>query len=120
MVQSTSDPCLLHTNKVGLFGVVGVVEVQTDDSLFTGNDNFVKLENEEVNKARILTKTVEKLLPRNQIIFNAGIIRHDGTSVFLEPKGQGEKFSLIDIKSPSLINEYVAQRARGAYISTVC
>lgn len=48
MVQSTFDPCLLHTEKSDLFGVVGI---QTDDTLFTGNNKFVNLENNEIIKA---------------------------------------------------------------------
>ncbi|KAI0991966.1 hypothetical protein K3495_g16220, partial [Podosphaera aphanis] len=117
MVQSTFDPCLLHTEKSDLFGVVGI---QTDDTLFTGNDKFVNLENNEIIKAKILTKPVQKLHPDNQIIFNGGIIIHDDTSIFLKPKKQGDKISVIDIKSSSFKSEYVAQRARGAYIATVC
>ncbi|KHJ30665.1 hypothetical protein EV44_g3739 [Erysiphe necator] len=117
MVQSTFDPCLLYTRKSDLFGVVGI---QTDNTLFISNDNFISLENNEIIKAKIITKPVEKLLPNNQIIFNGGIIIHDGASIFLKPKKQGDKICLVDIKSPLFQSEYVAQRARGAYIATVC
>lgn len=52
MIQSTYDPCLLHTEKEGLFGVIGM---QTD----VGNKAFGELENDELNTARIFAKPIE-------------------------------------------------------------
>jgi hypothetical protein len=116
MIQSTYDPCLLHTEKEGLFGVIGM---QTDDTLFVGNKAFVKLENDELNKAQILAKPIEMLMKSNTLIFNGRKIHREGTTILLTQKKQGDRIELIDIKKASFREAYIAQRAREAYIATV-
>jgi len=103
MIQSTYDPCLLHTEKEGLFGIIGM---QTDDTLFVGNKAFVELEN---NKVRILANS-----------FNGGKIHREGMTIMPTQKKQGDKIELIDVKKTPFRETSVAQRARGAYIATVC
>ncbi|OXV09105.1 hypothetical protein Egran_03132, partial [Elaphomyces granulatus] len=117
MVQSTYDPCLLHTEKEGLFGVVGM---QTDDTLFVGNKAFAELENDELKKAQILAKPIEMLTMSNTLIFNGGKIHREGMTIKLTQKKQGDRIELIDVKKAPFREAYVAQRARGAYIATVC
>ena len=52
--QSTYDPCLMITkNPKGPFGIVGL---QTDDTLFIGDDQFVDLEDTKLTSAGLLAK----------------------------------------------------------------
>lgn len=66
-----------------------------------------------------MSKPVEKLLPDKQIIFNGGIVQTNGTEITIKPKNQGDKIQLID-SNIAFKDLYVAQRARGAYIATIC
>jgi hypothetical protein len=54
MDQSTFDPCLVYRKEP--FGVVGI---QTDDTLFTGDIEFAALEAEKIKKAQFLAKDCE-------------------------------------------------------------
>jgi hypothetical protein len=76
--QSTYDPCLFYNNHP--FGVVGL---QTDDTLFVGDDAFTKKEQLGLQKARFLTKERERLTTTNDLKFNGGIIHVDGTGITL-------------------------------------
>jgi hypothetical protein len=38
----------------------------------------------------------------------------------LKQKGQGEKIKLVDIKAHDSAQQYIEQRARGAYIALTC
>lgn len=133
MNQSTYDPCLLHNNNptTGTFGVVGL---QTDDTLFLANDKFADLEQERVEKAQFLTKLREELSTEHSIKFNGGIIRKQDDTITLTQKKQCQNLTLVNVKE--FINttssrgnvrialtpkdQYIAQRARGAYIASVC
>jgi len=70
MKQSTYDPCLLQSNKP--FGVVGL---QTDDSLFLADKNFTDLEINELYKAKLIAKELEKLTIDIPIKFNGRVIQ---------------------------------------------
>jgi hypothetical protein len=47
------------------------------------------------------------------------ILRTDG-SILAIPKDQGKRIDLIDSKSLGAKQAYLKQRARGAYIATIC
>ena len=44
----------------------------------------------------------------------------DGGAIDMIPKDQGKRLGLIDFSSSSANQAYLEQRARGAYIATVC
>jgi hypothetical protein len=69
MEQSTYDPCLVY--RKAPFGVVGI---QTDDTLFTGDVAFATLEAEKIKKAQFLAKDCEQLATNKSLKFNGGII----------------------------------------------
>ena len=94
--------------------------MQTDDTLFVGNKAFAELENDELKKAQILAKPIEMLTMSNTLIFNGGKIHREGMTIKLTQKKQGDRIELIDVKKAPFREAYVAQRARGAYIATVC
>jgi hypothetical protein len=117
MKTSSYDPCLLITTSKDAFGVVGM---QTDDTLILGDDNFAKLEQDELEKAKLSAKPVDTLSYDTPLIFNGGILRTEGDDIILVQKGQGKKLQLVDIKSDTRTEEYREQRARGAYLATIC
>ena len=119
MTLSTYDPCLLVTNTNKFFGIVGM---QTDDTLFLGDKTFVELEEKELKEAKLIAKPVEMLSKENPLMFNGGKLIHDqdGDGIKLVQKGQGDRIELINYKSDLFKQDYLEQRARGAYIATIC
>src|SRR5271163_505387 len=125
MSQSTYDPCLLYSNKP--FRIVGL---QTNDTLFLVDESFVGNEQSELHKAKFMAKEREQLTVDTPIKFNGGLIRlaPDG-SITLTQERQCMNLSTISTKpatstssrgaARSLLtpkDQYIAQRARGAYI----
>ena len=129
MTISTYDPCLLYTTED--FRVVGL---QTHDSLILGDDVFTSEEENQLKKAKLMVKEREKLTKASPIKFNGGYISQekDG-SLYLNQERQCKNLRLIILKkSIDLVSargmvrksvtpkdQYVAQRARGAYVATV-
>jgi hypothetical protein len=130
MTQSTYDPCLLHTSTNG-FGIVGL---QTDDTLFLADPEFAQAEERKLQKANFMAKDREQLTIDHPIKFNGGqITLQKDNSISFTQERQAQNLRLVsehplDLtssrgeirKSVSLTDQYVAQRARGAYIATVC
>ena len=129
MNQSTYDPCLLYTTNNG-FGIVGL---QTDDTLFLTDETFAEAEEVRLQEAKFLAKEREKLTPNTPIKFNGGYIKQEKDSIALTQEHQCQNLRLVTMKAIDLTSsrgevrkavtpkdQYVAQRARGAYIATVC
>src|SRR6266536_3680221 len=130
MTQSTYDPCLLHTST----NRFGLIKLQTDDTLFLADLEFAHNEETELQKAKFLAKDREKLTTEHLIKFNSGQINLQKDNLIrLTQERQAQNLRLISThnidltssrgetrKSVSPKDQYVAQRARGAYIATVC
>ena len=114
METSTYDPCFLITTSKDKFGVVGM---QTDDTIILADEKFSELEEKELV---FLAKPKERLTPDTPLIFNGCILTRRGDKLMLRQKEQGKKIQLIDADSPDFKHRYVEQRARGAYIATIC
>jgi hypothetical protein len=117
--QSTYDPCLMITkDPKGPFGIVGL---QTDDTLFVRDRQFIDLEDSALQAAGLIAKPAQTLSLGTPLVFNGCklILRTDG-SISAIPKDQGKRIDLIDSKSPGAKQAYLEQRARGAYIATIC
>jgi hypothetical protein len=71
MSQSTYNLYLLHLNDPINFKIVGL---QTDNTLLLANSVFTALKQENIKKAKFLTKEYEQLIPEYPIKFNGGII----------------------------------------------
>lgn len=129
MSESTYDPCLLH--RCELFGIVGL---QTDDTLMLANNTFAAMEEEVIKTAKFMTKERACLLPQTPIKFN-------GTWIQLMPNGDITLSQETRVGGISLIKDheastttsrrvvrtnlspkeqYIAQRARGAYLASIC
>jgi hypothetical protein len=119
IATSTYDPCLLITTTDKAFGVVGM---QTDDTLILGSKEFDALEEDELTKAKFSAKPKELLSENNPLIFNGCILtqKEGDVAVEIQQKEQGKKLKPINFKSKDSKHEYMEQRARGAYIATIC
>jgi hypothetical protein len=142
MEQSTYDPCLLYSKQP--FGVVGL---QTDDTLIVGDDDFLESEQLKLKEAQFLAKEREQLTFDHDLKFNGGIIHAEttetsGNTTITEPQITGitltQERQCGNLKTVSTENstttssrgairtnltikeQYTAQRARGAYIASVC
>ncbi|CEJ95277.1 Putative Polyprotein [[Torrubiella] hemipterigena] len=112
MVMSTFDPCLLISN-TDKFGVIGM---QTDDTLGLSDRGFYDLEDEELKKANFAAKPREILGIENPLTFNGCRLHVDVDGVItMVQKGQAQKLGI-----PSDNQGYVEQRARGAYLASIC
>jgi hypothetical protein len=129
MEQSTYDPCLLYSTDP--FGVIGM---QTDDTLILGSSEFVQKEQDKLKKAGFLAKEREQLLPGTKLKFNGGTVQLESNgSLSLTQEHQCKNLKLV-ISEPvdstssrgatrkglTSKEQYIAQRARGAYIASVC
>ncbi|KAM4057858.1 polyprotein [Hirsutella rhossiliensis] len=122
MSTSTYDLCFLITNKgPDNFGIVGM---QTDDTLMLGTQRFSALEEAELVKAQFRAKPKTTMTPGTSIDFNGAKITLQDTTfhnaLLLQQKGQAAKIEPIDIKAYDRAQQYVEQRARGAYVASIC
>ena len=84
------------------------------------DDNFIKLKQDELEKAKLSAKPVDILSDETLLIFNGGILRTEGDDIVLVQKGQEKKLQLVNTKSDTRTEEYREQRARRAYLATTC
>jgi len=119
MDSSTFDPCLLISSPNNSnFGVIGM---QTDDTIGLTDGEFSAREEKELEKATFTAKPKQLLTTDNFITFNGGVLSIAANGeLTLRQKGQGKKLQLVDEKSPTAQQDYVQQRARGAYIASIC
>ena len=118
METSMYDACLLLTTKK-LFGVVGM---QTDDTLILADEKFSEKEDIELKRAKIEAKPKEVLSTNSPLMFNGCIISQQDQDNVIEmrQKDQGKKIQLVDPSQNNFRQKYREQRARAAYIATIC
>jgi hypothetical protein len=118
MKTSSYDPCLLVTDEgQEIFGLTGL---QTDDTLSITTTAFSKREQEELDTANLRAKPKTILSQDNPIEFNGGKISIVQGNITLMQKGQTAHLRTIDITAEDAAHQYIVQRARGAYIASVC
>jgi hypothetical protein len=116
MVISTYDPCLLVT--IGqIFGLIGM---QTNDILHLCSPEFSATEEKKSQKAGFRSKPKTSLSKSSPLEFNEGRITLLDDHLSLRQKGQSSKLKLVDIKAKDYAQQYLEQRARGAYLASVC
>jgi hypothetical protein len=118
METSTYDPCLLITKESE--PALGIVGMQTDDTLILGEPDFLAKEDVELKAAKLLAKDTETLSTRNSLMFNGCIITQEKHSLAIAQKGQGKRIEAINTKSSDFRQAFMEQRARGAYIAAIC
>ena len=94
--------------------------MQTDDTLILASAGFSQLEDSELDKAKLRAKPKEKLTEESPLIFNGGVLTKERDAIQLRQKNQADKLQPIDFKNDDYRQSYMEQRARGAYIATVC
>jgi hypothetical protein len=131
MTQSTYDPCLLYsTTTATSFGLVGL---QTDDTLIVADDTFAQTEEDELQRAGLMAKTREQLTKGHMLKFNGGnITLRSDNSITMTQESYNATLQPVTTTANTLVSsrgtirrdvsvkdQYVAQRARGAYLATV-
>jgi len=118
MATSTYDPCLLITNgELETFGIVGL---QTDDTLAIATPAFSSAEYAALQKANFRAKPKERLSEEVPLEFNGCTLTLRKHVIQLTQKGQGAKIDIINPKAADRAQRYMEQRARGAYIASIC
>ena len=118
MHVSSYDPCLLVTQEgKAPFGLTGL---QTDDTLSIVTKDFSAREEEMLQQAKLRAKPKTILSESQPIEFNGGKVTYDGNAIHLQQKGQAKGLRTIDLSANDAAQQYVEQRARGAYIASVC
>ena len=128
MTQSTYDPCLL-----GNRDPFGIVALQTDDTLFLASKAFADLEQAKLTKAKFAAKDRDQLTTNLPLKFNGCVIRKSTNHLTITQEAQCKNLSIITSapatttssrgnirKGLSTLDQYIAQRARGAYVASTC
>ena len=129
MTESTYDSCLLYKPEP-----LGIVGLQTDDTLMLANDAFAVEEENAIKTANIMTKERTYLTLDTPIKFNGTMIRlAPSKDITLSQETRIGGVSLIKnyetstTSSRGIVRErlfpkeqYVTQRARDAYIASIC
>jgi hypothetical protein len=114
MATSTFDSCLLYEKTNPTKGLVGM---QTDDTLILATPQLADQEEAELVFA---SKPRKELTPESPILFNGATISltRNGAITVLQSH-QVSKLRLVKPNTETTAQDYIAQRARGAYIATV-
>ena len=132
MKESTYDSCLLYSHQS--FGIVGM---QIDDILLLTTDDFANKEKKAVKSTKILIRDRSCFTSTNSIKFNDMKIQlhfsinnsyitlfqetHIGGIILIQ-KNETSFTNNRDLvkKNLNTKDQYVAQRARGAYLASIC
>lgn len=128
MGTSTYDPCLLYSTEP--FGVIGM---QTDDTIILADAEMAEREEVKLREKELLAKEREQLTPSHPLNFNGGIIKQGANgNITLTQERQCGNLSTVGTRAAantstrgvtkvlSPKDQYIAQRARGAYIASMC
>jgi hypothetical protein len=121
--QSSYDPCFLFTaisDDMNHATDTAIVGLQTDDTLIACNASFKEKESDELKKAGFLANPTQQLTIDNDLTFNGARIKKLTNNMLTTSQyDQAKKIELINSHDISR-EEYISQRARGAYVSSVC
>ena len=78
------------------------------------------MEENELLNVKFTIKPKEKLTSNSPLIFNRCVLVQDDNVMSLRQKKQGKKIKLIDIDASDARQRYIEQRARGAYVASIC
>jgi hypothetical protein len=118
MTTSTYDLCPFFSSAENPeFACIGM---QTNNTLGLSTPKFSQHKDEQLKEAAFSAKPKQTLTADEPLLFNGGIISLDGDTITLQQKGQAKRLRLIDASSSDTKQQYVEQRARGAYIASIC
>src|SRR5438045_1930342 len=113
MTPSTFDPCLLFNKHA-----TAIIGMQTDDMLISATNEFMVKEEEELQKAKFLAKPREKLTANHPLEFNGFVITQSDNKISITQPEQIKKLNPLPTETFTK-DQYIAERARGAYIATI-
>ncbi len=132
MTQFTYDSCLLYIiNHI----CMRIVSMQTDDTLILADQSFAVVEEEAIHSVKLMIKTRDQLISNNSLKFNdTRIERFDpNESIYYRQETHIQDIQLIQSTGSIITNardkmrikltpreQYVAQRAREAYLTSIC
>ncbi|KAI0992719.1 hypothetical protein K3495_g15466 [Podosphaera aphanis] len=94
--------------------------MQVDDTLFLGTEDFLKLEDKKLAKAKFPAKPIERLSEKNPLQFNGLLVTLRDEAIYIQPNGQRKRIKLVNQKDPNRLDTYKRQRALGAWMSSTC
>jgi L-fucose mutarotase/ribose pyranase (RbsD/FucU family) len=110
-----------------------IVDMQIDDTLIFVDANFAAAEEKTIINAEIMTKSRDCFDSNFSLKFNDTIIERQENDIYFRQISQSDHFQLIqsvDIAITSskdkirfaliLKEQYVTQRARDAYVTSIC
>ena len=128
MQQFTYDSCLLYICNKGF----EIVELQIDDILILGNEIFANFENFHFHEIKLLAKNRDQFTFKHSFKFNDVYIKQEGNSLHFNQNRLCKNLRLMTLKSSDLKsaksvikktvkfeNQYVIQRTKSAYITTL-
>jgi hypothetical protein len=112
---------------------MSIVDMQTNDILILIDSNFAVAKNEAIIDVKIMTKSRDNLESKFSLKFNDTIIERQENDIYLRQISQSDHLQLIKDVDIAIINsrdkirlaliskkQYVAQRARDAYVVSIC
>jgi hypothetical protein len=101
----------------GSFGITGI---QTNDTLIICSPEFSAKEKEKIQKAAFRAKLKARLAKSSPMEFNGARLILEGDQFYLRQKNQGKKLKLVNAQTEDRDQQYLKQRARGAYFASIC
>jgi hypothetical protein len=138
MIQSIYDLCLLYISSITIVQIdMGIIGMQTDDTLILADQSFAVAEEEAIHSAKIMIKAREQLIPGNSLKFNGTRIERLGPAdqgiIYYRQEAHIQGIQLVQSTESTTTSargkvrikltpreQYVAQRARGAYLASIC
>ncbi len=147
MTQSTYNSCFFHTDmKIETSSILqinlkndhfhtnmSIVDMQTDDILILVDLNFATAKKKAIIDVKIMTKSRDHLDSNSSLKFNDTIIERQENDIYFKQISQFDHFQLIQNVDIAITNskdkvkraliskeQYVIQRAREAYVSSIC
>jgi hypothetical protein len=94
--------------------------MQTDDTLILCTPEFSATEEKKIQKAAFRAKPKAQLAKSSPMEFNDARFTFDNDQLNLRQKEQSKKLQLVNIGAEERDQQYLEQRARGAYLASIC
>ncbi|POS86901.1 hypothetical protein EPUL_001671 [Erysiphe pulchra] len=91
-----------------------------DSDIILSDQNFTKLEQDEISKVKFASKPVETLTPEYSLTFNRCKLNLELYGINVLQKDQAHRLQTIKDDSPRYCASCYEQRARWAYIASIC
>jgi hypothetical protein len=105
---------------ITLKGPFGITGMQTDDTLILCTPEFSAIEEKKIQKAAFRAKPKVQLAKSSSIEFNGARFTLDSDQLNLRQKEQVKKLQFVNMGTEERDQQYLEQRARGAYLAFIC